>query len=203
MISKFIYFLGYLWSFFYSYKHKIQIVPILRRLHTGWIKRYVGHIGVESLIEEGIQICGGKNIRIGDFSCIDKKCALTCISDGGKQGRISIGDHVSIGPYAHITSLESITIGNNIDIGPHCLISDNSKKATTETVHINPRKRPLTTKGPIKIGDYTWIGENVCIMSGVTIGVGCVIGANSVVTHNIPDYSVAAGIPAKIISKIE
>lgn len=194
-------FIGFLFSFLFPYENKNVWVAIRRRLYTGYISSHFEHIGRFSLIDIGAQVTG--RILLGSNSCIDKHCSITSISSGSKSRYISIGDNVSIGPYAHITSITNIIIGNDIDIGPHCLISDNSKKASPQTVHIHPRKRPLTTKGPIEIGDYTWIGENVCIMSGVRIGSGCVIGANSVVTHSIPDRSVAVGVPAKIISKIE
>ena len=62
--------------------------------------------------------------------------------------------------------------------------------------------RKLLSKGPIYIGENSWIGENACIMPNVSIGKGCIIGANSVVTHNIPDYSVAVGCPAKVVKTI-
>ena len=66
-----------------------------------------------------------------------------------------------------------------------------------------PRKRPLSTKGPIVIGSYTWIGENVCIMPNVTIGKYCVIGATAVVTTSFPDSSIIAGNPARLINTIQ
>ena len=62
--------------------------------------------------------------------------------------------------------------------------------------------RPLTSKGAVVIEDNVWLGDNVCVLSGITIGKGAIIGANSVVTHSIPPYSVAAGTPAKVIKQI-
>ena len=61
----------------------------------------------------------------------------------------------------------------------------------------------ITSKGPVIIGDYTWIGENVSIMPGVNIGKSSVIGANSVVTKSFPERSIIAGNPAKIIGTIQ
>lgn len=58
---------------------------------------------------------------------------------------------------------------------------------------------PIYSKGAIVIGDNVWIGEKAAILAGVTIGEGAIIGANAVVTKNIPPYSIAAGIPARII----
>lgn len=67
---------------------------------------------------------------------------------------------------------------------------------------LNPFQRLLETKGPVIIEDYTWIGEMVCIMPGVTIGKGSIIGANVVVTKNIPPYCVAVGTPAHIVKDL-
>ncbi|MBQ7870222.1 MAG: hypothetical protein IJ355_07850 [Prevotella sp.] len=68
---------------------------------------------------------------------------------------------------------------------------------------IHPQHRPLTSKGPVVIGNNVWLGNNVCIMPGVTVGDGAIVGANSVVTHDIPPHSVAAGIPAHIIKQMQ
>ena len=63
-------------------------------------------------------------------------------------------------------------------------------------------KRRLHSKGPIIIEDNVWIGENACILENVRIGKCSIIGANAVVTHDIPPYSVAVGVPAKVIKTI-
>jgi len=62
------------------------------------------------------------------------------------------------------------------------------------------KEQPIINAGKVIIGEHSWIGENVCII-GAKIGKHCVIGANSVVTKDIPDYSVAVGVPAKVIKK--
>lgn len=64
--------------------------------------------------------------------------------------------------------------------------------------YISPNKRTLYSKGPVVLGDNVWIGQNVSVMPDVVIGEGCIIGANSVVTHDIPAFSIAAGCPAKL-----
>ena len=63
-------------------------------------------------------------------------------------------------------------------------------------------ERPLYSKEPVVIGNNVWLGNNVCVMPDVTIGDGAIIGANSVVTHDISAYAVAVGIPAKIIKQL-
>jgi acetyltransferase-like isoleucine patch superfamily enzyme len=68
---------------------------------------------------------------------------------------------------------------------------------------IAPALRDLFSKGPVRIGKRVWIGENACILPGVSIGDGAVIGAGSVVTKDIPPNSIAAGNPAKVIRTID
>ena len=68
---------------------------------------------------------------------------------------------------------------------------------------IGPLKRELKEYGPLIIEDNVWIGYKVTIIGGITIGTGAIIGANSVVTKDIPPYSVAAGIPARVIKSLQ
>lgn len=84
-------------------------------------------------------------------------------------------------------------------------ITDNShgENISINELNISPHERNIFSKGTVIIGDNVWTGKNVCIMPNVKIGNGAIIGANSVVTHNIPPYSVAVGSPAKVIKTIE
>lgn len=82
-------------------------------------------------------------------------------------------------------------------------ISDHSHgEITRAELDLPPLGRLLYSKGPIIIGNNVWIGEKVCILPNVRIGDGAVIGANSVVTKDIPPHSVAAGSPAKVIKQL-
>ncbi len=97
------------------------------------------------------------------------------------------------------------SIGDYLLTGPNVLITDNSHgyNQTAEELSIAPNQRPLYSKREVHIGNNVWIGQNACILPGVTIGDGVIIAANSVVTHDIPAYSIAAGSPAKVIKHIE
>ncbi len=124
----------------------------------------------------------------------------------GKRHRpeIVIGNNVSLSPYCHIGAINKIVIGNNVLVGGSVLITDHSHgKITPEELAIPPRKRKLYSKGPVIIEEDVWIGEHAVILPGVTIGKGAVIGANSVVTHDIPPYAVVGGNPAKVIKVID
>ena len=84
------------------------------------------------------------------------------------------------------------------------MITDNSHGvSTSKMMDISPAKRLLYSKGPVIIDDNVWIGEKASIMPGVHIGECAIIAANAVVTKDIPAYSVAAGIPAKVVRTID
>lgn len=134
------------------------------------------------------QLCGklilkkcGKNVNI-------EKGAI--FSEG-----IELGDNSGIGRDAELDC--GITIGNNVMMGP-CV------KMFVKNHNFSRIDIPMNSQGespvmPIVIGDDVWIGANVIILPGVSIGNGCVIGAGSVVTKSVPEYSVVGGNPAKII----
>lgn len=75
--------------------------------------------------------------------------------------------------------------------------------AATHEVGVQSRRDGVEYAAPVTIGDDCWIGGNVTIMPGVTIGKGCTIGAGSVVTKDIPEFSVAIGSPAKVVKKVD
>lgn len=113
---------------------------------------------------------------------------------------IRIGNSVSIGHFCHIIGLYNINIESKVLIADKVFISDC-------THNYEDISQPVIDQGvsklsDVSIGEGSWIGENVCIC-GAHIGKHCVIGANSVVTRDIPDYSIAAGIPAKVVKKYD
>jgi len=158
------------------------------------------HIGWKAIRLEGLQ-----HISIGTHTYIAPNMQLTAWdmhNDMTFTPDITIGNHCTIRENCHITAINSIHIGDNLLTGTNVLITDNSHgKATHEQMALPPTQRPLYSKGPVVIGNNVWLGNNVCVMPGVTIGDGAIIGANSVVTHDIPAYSVAAGIPARVVKQ--
>ena len=152
------------------------------------------------------QLKGEKYISIGKGTTIHKGVILTAWDKYGNQTftpSIKIGNNCNIGEHAHITACKEIIIGNNILTGRRIYISDNAHgNSSKEEIDIPPIKRPLHVKGSVIIEDNVWIGEHVCILSGVHIGKGAIIAANAVVTHDVPEGCVVGGVPAKIIKKI-
>jgi lipopolysaccharide O-acetyltransferase len=115
---------------------------------------------------------------------------------------IRIGNGVSIGKYSCITAINLIEIADGTLISEHFYTSDHSHGYDPLT-GVSPVQQDLISKGPVIIGENCFIGYRVTVLPNVTIGRNCVIGSHSVVTKNIPDYSMVAGSPARIIKKYD
>jgi acetyltransferase-like isoleucine patch superfamily enzyme len=140
-----------------------------------------------------------------------------------RQGRLEIGVHTLLEPGVWLTAPGDarIRIGkgsflnlgvmvasaNLVEIGDHCMLA-NGCFVTDASHRFDDPLRPVpwlgfTSKGPTRIGDNVWCGAHVIVTTGVTVGERCVVGANSVVTRDIPPFSIAAGAPAKVLRTIE
>jgi len=163
------------------------------------------------------KVCMGKGCIIGDDTCIDalsqegilignnvtiaQNCMIKCtgvIRDIGKG--IVLGNNVAVGAYSMICGQGGVVIGDDTIIGPNLLI--NAENHVFENAEVLIRQQGETRKG-IQIGKNCWIGGNVIILDGVSVGDNCVIGAGSVVTRNIPENTIAVGVPAKVKGKRE
>lgn len=116
----------------------------------------------------------------------------------GSMINIKIGNGCWLGKDLSMDGDGKIEIEDNVDIAPHVVISTGSHEIGTEA-----RRAGEGVVKKIKIGSGTWIGTNVTIVNDTIIGSGCVIAAGSVVTGDIPDNVLAAGVPAKVKKKLE
>ena len=112
----------------------------------------------------------------------------------------SIGDDVNIEQGCHITCADKVVIESGVSLLPYCMITD--IKHNYESVKLPPNQQGIAVK-PTIIKRCSSIGFGACIMPGITIGEHSVVGANAVVTKDVPDYCVVAGNPAKIIKKYD
>lgn len=125
-----------------------------------------------------------------------------CRFETGDGGTITFGKNCRLNDRVHLVSHESVTIGDNVLMASNIFITDTShgsfKGPEASSPDVAPNDRPLFTK-PTRIGNNVWIGEGVCVMPGVTIGDGCAVGANAVVTKSFPAGTVIAGVPARAV----
>lgn len=154
-------------------------------------------IGDRVHIDSGVRInTAGENCSIYLHEQVNLDCGVDIKAHD--FGLIEIGAATYIGPYTCIAGPGSIKIGKNCLIASHSGIYGNNHKFADPTCRI--QEQGLTCKG-VFIEDDCWLGTGVKVLDGVTIGKGSVIGAGAVVTKDIPPYSVAVGVPAKVISQ--
>lgn len=163
------------------------------------LKKKLGHLGSNSVIDSPLRLQGSENIRIGNNVGIHYKTWLAAEPLTNMGGvNLTISDGCIIGDFNHIWATHSIVLEKDVLTANHVYISDNLH--CYDDIHTPILKQPIKQLHDVVIGEGSWLGENVCVI-GASVGKHCVIGANSVVTHDIPDYSVAVGAPAKVIKK--
>lgn len=144
---------------------------------------------INALCKNDVKI--GKNFSLGRNSIIECTGVIRELGDS-----LEIGDDVGIAANAFISVRGKVKIGSSSIFGP-------GVKLFSENHIFTDRNTPIYLQGAtrqgIEIGEDCWIGANAVILDGVTIGKGCVIAAGAVVNKDIPDYSIAGGVPAKII----
>ena len=142
--------------------------------------------------------CDGKVLVSGTGAItIGSRCRIGSNTElqANDEGSIVLGTDIRINRGCTIVSYANVSIGDFAIIGEYVTIRDANHGMKT---HEPMRYQPHTAE-PIAIGGDVWIGRGVCILPGVKIGSGAVIGANSVVTHDIPEFAIAAGMPAIVI----
>lgn len=193
----------------YPYTFSFHLHVLRDVFYTMWIKNFIGYVGESSLIAYPclLQGEGQKHVALGNNIRIQSHCVLGCWEKYGKKQfyspEIIIGNDCNIGEYSHISAINQITIGDGLLTGRFVYIGDNAHGGLSwEEAKIPPVNRNLYSKGPITIGRNVWIGDRVSIFGGVTIGDNVIIGAGSIVTHDLPSNCIAVGAPAKIVKEL-
>lgn len=145
-----------------------------------------------------------ERIQIGNY------CNLSCTIDCNVRGRVIIGNHVFMNSANYIRCDYKVSIGNFCMFGPNVRLWDtnnhpmsaSARERQAQEIYRNNIDSYESGGGPITIEENVWLCVDVIVLADVTIGYGSVIGAGSVVTHDIPPMTFAAGIPAKFISHI-
>ena len=195
-------------AYFSEHGLALTLVRKVRRMRRKWFNRLLklklktpGGLS----IDPSAHIVGLKHITIGRDFRAGAYFKLEALERYGSQTfspRIVIKDHVEIHDFVHIGAVESVEIGNHVLMASKIYISDHNHGAygaeAPSDPEVPPANRPLSSR-PVVIEDNVWLGEFVTVLPGVTIGRGSVIGANSVVTGDIPPHSIAVGAPARVI----
>ncbi len=145
---------------------------------------------------------GEAAIQIGRDTLIGPYVSLSAGMVPGQEllheGIVRIGDRCLIGRHSSIVGHYSITIEDDVFFGPNVYVTDQNHGVADPTMPIG---RQSTAEKPVLIGAGSWLGANVVVLPGVTIGKHVAVGAGSVVTKDLPDHSVAVGSPAKVVKQ--
>jgi acetyltransferase-like isoleucine patch superfamily enzyme len=167
---------------------------LLNLAHHAWTTfwfRYVRRcIGKGTVVGPHTRMVNCANIRIGEQSWLLDMVYIRA----GTDGRVEVGDRVAINSFCRIFGHGSVQIGDDAQIGPGTLIT-----TTNHDFQGNLEASFL----PVVIGKRAWIGANVTVLPGVTIGDYAVVGAGSVVTKSIPARAIAVGVPARVIGSLD
>lgn len=199
--------LGRMSSFLWPLSVGVRFRQVLNAFYTGYLSRSFRCVGKGTRIAyRASALVGLKYIEVGENTYFGKNLTLTAWLRPESQGRepsIVIGNECHFGDDVHITGFRQIVIGHHLLTGSNVLITDNAHGFPVgEHRQMPPIQRPISSRGPVVIGDNVWLGCNVCIMPGVHIGEGAVVGANSVVTKDVPPFSVVVGAPAKVVRQL-
>jgi carbonic anhydrase/acetyltransferase-like protein (isoleucine patch superfamily) len=185
-------------AFSSCYKLAIRLrAKVFSVLISGAFSRF----GEKSVLQFPIRLSGEDRIEIGARVFVGSNSWLQTLPDGkNTTPALFIGDGTSIAGACVISAVRQVVLEENVLLARNVYISDHIHRYSDDA-------EPILAQGtdkiaPVVIRRNSWLGQNVVVCPGVTIGVGAVIGANSVVNTDIPDRSVAVGAPAKVVKKI-
>ena len=185
-----------------AYKFTVRSVSLAKRsLVSLWWRILLKSFGYKSQLISPLSLDGKGNISIGNKVYVGYKTWLAALPLTGEKSCLpELQDGVTIGHFNHIYATKKIILEKDVLTADRVYISDNLHGYSD--IYMPIKNQPIIQHGEVVIGEGSWLGENVCVL-GAKIGKHCVIGANSVVTRDIPDYSVAVGAPAKIIKRYD
>ena len=188
-----------------------RVAARLRRWYLTRLRWHFGGVGAGLIIEPHVHLAGARHMYLGDFVRLLRGsviyawegqvrlgfgvviCHYAILNTVG--GTIAIGDRTSVGDFSNLYGQGGLTIGNDVQISSGCRMIPKTNIFADRHQLISQQR--WSTRG-ITIEDDVWIGVNCVILDGVTIGRGAVIGAGAVVTADIPPYSIAVGVPARV-----
>jgi len=163
------------------------------------LSMHVKRLGKNAKLTYPIRVERGSFISIGDNSEIYSNAFLQAVQEvPTDRPSLQIGNNVRIWSNVQISAAQEMIIGNNVVLSANSFVTDTTHPY--EDITHAPRYNHLKKLGKVVIGDDTWIGRNA-IVSGCSLGKHCVVGANTFVTKDIPDYCVVVGNPCRIVKR--
>lgn len=150
------------------------------------------HIGRRTVIIKPMLLQGVERIRIGDDVIIRDGVWLATES---ARSTLSIGSNTYIGHRCHLHSIDPVSLGSG------CVLADNVMISSTD--HDRRARHEVHGTGPIVIGDDVFLGQNVCVLGGVTIGDGATVAAGAVVISDVPAGAIVGGVPARLLKSAD
>lgn len=196
-------------------------LSIVRRTFEGvrlsWYRTRLGALGRGCHIDPGVSLHYPGRIRLGDGVGIGRNATLRANTEANpgitlghgvsindavvinaNRGFVALGERSWLGPFCLVYGNGGVSIGRNVLIAGHSTINTVSHSSARCDIPINDQ--PVLTD-PVTIEDDVWIGLNAVILQGVTLGRGCIVGAGAVVTRSIPPWSIAMGVPARVVGR--
>jgi acetyltransferase-like isoleucine patch superfamily enzyme len=179
-------------TLFFRFKMKFN------RMWRRWRwKNRLANLGLSSEIVPPVWIEGAESVSIGQDVQIWRFARIEALNAKRGSIRIAIGDETVMQPYLHIGAIKSVRIGRGCLFASHVYITDHDHDFSNPMDPVISNNRAVAS--PVEIGDYVWLGERVMVLKGVTIGERSVIGAGSIVTQDVPPFSIAVGSPARVV----
>lgn len=172
------------------------------RLFSRMVSGSFARFGAGTVLDPPVRLSGtsriaiGSRVYVGGYSWLQTQPSS---SGNGTAVVLSIGNGVSMAGHCTVSAVERVCIEDNVLLARNVYISDHIHKYSQIGVPI--KDQGLDKIAPVTIREGAWLGQNVVVCPGVTIGKGAVIGANSVVTTDVEDYSVAVGAPARVVKR--
>jgi len=182
-------------------RYPMRRVELRARITRPYWSRRLHSLGENSIVHRPAGVFGAHQIAIGRNSLILGGCHLSVETPAWDRPApvLSIGDRVGIRPYCMISASESIRIEDDVIIGAFTSVIDSDH--TFAQGRPNVMHNSVDT-APIRVGRGTWLAERVAVLRGASIGRCCIVGANSVVRGELPDYAIAVGAPARVVGEV-
>jgi acetyltransferase-like isoleucine patch superfamily enzyme len=178
----------------FNLAYRVQV-----RFWTAFYRPFFGRMGAATRVERVSLLTNPDRIFLGSKVAICHGARIEAFLNHREfryEPSLYIGDGTSIQPYVHIAAAGKMEIGRHVLMGSRVFITDHDHVFDDPQIAVSEQALVVA---PVHIGDFVWLGENVVVLKGVTIGHHAVVGANSVVTRDVPPFAVAAGVPARVI----